>query len=199
MVSSQVYEIRQQIVNHVSNTEKKIDVSYQFTYNGHVTEKEIPTLENRAWVLTNRKVLHDTSGVVSDVNDETVRFWLPYTSGVTGTVYSGRSAYTTTSNQPWDDANRYCGCAGIFGATEDYNDPAAAWAPMFYAGDPYDMAFVHQAPTTFVGKTYNQQTGATTLRYWLRKVRRSATHYPAPPLQQTYVQLPAQIKKRRLS
>ena len=172
MVAGLTYEIRQQIINFVSGAEKIVDVAYTFTYNGFVTQNQSPELADRAWILTNRTVLQDTSGVAWDVKEETVRFWLPYTSGVTGFVYVAYEGFATTANLQCDDTGRGCGSAGIIGEAADGMDPAASWAPHFNTGNAFDIAFVHQLQNSFAALTQAKgvKTGPMTLHYWLRKV-----------------------------
>ena len=168
------YKLRQQFFK----TKKRnliFDVAYTFTYTGILMQDDaknsVQYKNDRAWVLTDRQVLEDTSGIQWDVKNETVRFWLPFSSSVVGRVYTGCLGFEFSSNgcTKSNGDSRRPGSAGIIGATADEGDPAASFAPHLDASHPYaDIVYVNQANHIY-GAT-SGSGGPIFLTYWIAPV-----------------------------
>jgi hypothetical protein len=161
------YELRQRFFRGTGSNE--FDVSYGFVHNG-ATDQNTASTANRAWTLSGRNVHRDTSGIVWHTPAETTRFWLPFKSGISGTIYAGCSGYSfsttgITCDRMLDVATRHFGDAGIMGASADLLDPAGCWAPATYNGIPdTDLVIVQQARDTLYGNTGDPMT----LLYYVR-------------------------------
>jgi len=162
------HELRQNFFKSGGGNE--FDVGYTFTYPGYTDQNSAPDGEG-AWVLTERNVYTDESGVGWDVDSsDTVRFWLPFHRGI---LDEGREAIITgcggfrmdASGCDVEGSGKY-GRAGISGSTADDQDPAAGFAPDIRSpslGDWIDLVYVSQADSTY-GRTGHDMT----LLYWLR-------------------------------
>ncbi len=163
LMTGQRYELRQRFFKATGT--QAFDVGYTFTYNGY-TDQNSTSGTNRAWELSTREVFADTTGITWNTPTETVRFWLPFKEGVTGSFYTGCYGYeygTTHSCGSITGLRRY-GNAGIMGATMDSRDPAAAWAPdLSTEASTVDMVYVYQA-TGVYGYTSAQMA----LLYYIR-------------------------------
>ena len=150
-----------------NNRDLEVDIAYTFTYNGYVDQSASNT-DHRVWVLDDRNVLTDSSGINWDAPyNETTLFWLPLNSNYTDAVYTACWGYDfseygcgASSNQD----NRRWGNAGIMGTDSDYTDPAASWAPATNkTSSTYDLVFTHQAKSIY-GLTGDPMV----LMYWVR-------------------------------
>ncbi len=131
------------------------DVAYGYSYNGYTDQNSAAATSNRAWTLTGRRVLMDTTGISWHTPVETVRFWLPFRTGISGDIYAGCASYYL------GPASSICagavtlgsvyGTAGIIGAASDALDPAGSWGPLVVNGSatPYDLVVVQQALATY--------------------------------------------------
>jgi hypothetical protein len=158
------YELRQRFFTGTGTA--KFDVGYAFTYNGY-TDQNSTSGTNRAWELSGRRVYEDGTGIVWHIPSETVRFWLPFRAGITGSIFSACNSYGFDASACGKDdstARRY-GNAGIIGAGTDLNDPAASWAPHAgYTLSSSDVVFVHQSSS---GR-YAGSGASMTLLYYIR-------------------------------
>ena len=163
------YELRQHFFKGAGTATG--DFAYRFTYNGNVKQDTTAPEWGRVWNLLDRQVLADTTGVDWGTIPASFRFWLPFTSAYTDSVYSGCGGWAleaTACTATGVDARRY-GNAGIIGpsAAGDGNDPAPSWAPLMaaYSGVNFDVAFVHQNG----GVTYGTTGSPMVLMYWIRE------------------------------
>ncbi len=167
LVSGRQYELRQRFYKGTGNAKTAVvDIAYTFTCSGYTTQDEAP-LADRGWVLTNRRVIADTTLIAWDTPVETVRFWLPFSRAVSGTLYTGCSAYefdASACNKNLDFTRRF-GNAGIIGATPDGTDPGASWAPHTNAdpNTPLDLVYVHQGLSVYGATGHGMM-----LTYWIR-------------------------------
>ena len=141
-----------------------VDVAYNFTYQGYVKQNGTPDA-HKAWLLSNRRVLADASGVSWHTPVEQVRFWLPFHVGMSGGIYTacGGHDFAASGCQVSNASARRYGNAGVIGASADSNDPLISWGPHTNATGGYDIAFVHQGSATY-GSTGAQMA----LLYWIR-------------------------------
>jgi hypothetical protein len=165
LANGQAAELRQTF--YKGSGTQTFDVGYDFTYNGFLSQNDTTVEANRAWVLTNRSVFADTTGITWHTPVETVRFWLPFTPGYTGNVYNGCGGYELSSSgcgSSLADARRF-GNAGIIGASADGNEPAPSWAPHMdgRTSAVRDIVLVSQAMST-----YGATGSPMALLYWLR-------------------------------
>lgn len=166
--TGQQYEIRQNFFKAFSSTE--FDVAYTFTFNGSVTQDTLGGLSNQAFLLSNRNVITDNSGVSWDVPIEQVYFWLPFSYAASGTLLTGCFGYDFSANACSKHLSftRRHGNSGVIGSVNDANDPAGSWGPHMRNdsanGVFFDIVYVHQDPSV-----YGLTGGDTmTLLYWLR-------------------------------
>ena len=174
LIVGQKYKLRQQFFK----TKKRsliFDVAYTFTYNGVLHQDDVKSSadykNDRAWVLTDREVLQDKTGIDWDVQDETVRFWLPFSNDVIGRVYTGCAGFELSSLgcDKSIELRRRQGSAGIIGSTADEHDPAASFAPHFDAlYVQRDIVYVHQANHVY-GIT-GGKGGPIFLSYWIAPI-----------------------------
>ena len=92
-----------------------------------------------------------------------MRFWLPFSSGISGNIYTGCGGYefanASTACGISNPATRRYGNAGVIGATTDALDVAFAWFPHTATGSGADIVV-----TTRDGVVHNVSLdGATTL------------------------------------
>ena len=155
------YEIRQRMFRGTnSNT---FDIGYSFIYTGYTDQNSAPA-SARGWVLTDRVVFADSSGMTWHTPVETVRFWLPIKPGYTGSVYTGCSGYTYDALACEAERKRLYGNAGIIGEVQDNAGPAASYAPLTGTEVSYDLAYVHGWQYTHYGQTGSPMT----LLYYIR-------------------------------
>ena len=166
------YRLRQQVFK-TANKRQIFDVSYTFTYNGVTMQDQVTDpskhASDRAWVLTDRVVLKDTTSIAWDANQGGVtRFWLPFGGGVAGMVYSACDAFSYENwSQKYKHVRRRYGCCGIMGSRPNGHDGAFAWAPLT-DGSTFDIAFVHQASGVY--GTSGGLTGPVLLAYWIAEL-----------------------------
>ena len=164
MDQGEQYELRQNF--YKNNRSAEVDIAYAFTYNGYVDQSSSNS-NNRVWVLDDRNVITDTSGINWDAPyNETTLFWLPLNTNFVGDVYTGCWGYdfSTFGCNAVDQDTRRWGNAGIIGDSADYDDPAASWAPATNsASSNYDLIFTHQAKSIY-GLTGDPMV----LMYWIR-------------------------------
>jgi len=146
------YELRQRAFKGDEIERRdEMDVSYVFTYPGTgAVADDIAPDSARAWLLSDRNVITDDTGVAWDTPAETVRFWLPFTENITGASYTGCGSYRFDTSMCSRASGRRDGNAGIIGSSADSRDPALSWAPHTSAHSAnYDLAYVHQAPSVY--------------------------------------------------
>ncbi|TNF28381.1 MAG: hypothetical protein EP329_17975 [Deltaproteobacteria bacterium] len=169
LVPGHTYELRQRFFKNDGAVagDQTFDAVWTFTYNGFVTQDAATPESERAWHLSQRTVLTDDTGISWNPEPDYDLFWLPFSSNITGNMYSGCGGYafdTGGCSRTTATYRRY-GNAGIIGKTADLKDPAGAWAPHFNAAQIYDIVYTHQANTVY------GVTGAPmTLQYWVREV-----------------------------
>ncbi len=166
LTAGKVYQLRQRIFKGAGTNKWAIfDVAYNFTYYGFTAQDQTTVAANRALSLTNRLVLLDTTGISWNTPVETVLFWLPFSSAVTGNVYTACGSYaleSTGCGMTTASIRRY-GSAGIIGSAQDFNDPALSWAPHLNSDAGNDIAYCHQ--NTGV---YGMSGDGMWLSYWVR-------------------------------
>lgn len=163
---SKSYQFRQRLERQSGQV---ADVYFTFTYNGHVLQNDAPNdINNQSWVLTDRTVLFDNTSIVWDIQNETIRFWLPFLPGMTGNILTACDGYgyEPTGCDANTAINRRYGNAGIIGETTDSNDPASSWCPHTYGNPIYDIINVHQSVSLF-GESSGQPMVST---YWFREI-----------------------------
>ena len=164
LMAGRNYQLRQRFFKGAGVSKTAIfDVAYTFTDQGFIMQDQgQATPGERAFVLTSRTVLTDTTGIAWNTPVEQVLFWLPFTTTATGNLYTACGSYLIEptgcgAGGAGSTARRY-GNAGIIGTTADGNDPAGSWAPHFNAAGTYDIVFVHQASNVY-GQTGAPGTG----------------------------------------
>ena len=169
LVPGHTYELRQRFFKNdgAAPADLAFDAKWTFTYNGYVTQDDALPESERAWKLTGRTVLSDDTGIAWDVDPDYQLFWLPFTSSVSGNLYTGCGGYAFDAGgcARATAANRRYGDAGIMGHAADAADPAGAWAPHTNTTLAYDVVYVHQA-----NGLYGLTGAAMTLQYWVREV-----------------------------
>eukprot|EP00033_Pygsuia_biforma_P001263 GCRY01001429.1.p1 GENE.GCRY01001429.1~~GCRY01001429.1.p1 ORF type:complete len:385 (+),score=42.32 GCRY01001429.1:123-1277(+) len=159
------YQIRQRALNEAQNME--FDFCFTFTYPGFLLQDDAPTPPERAWVLSNRTVLSDTTGQAW-ITSGSMYFWPPFTPSATdtGPVYSGCGSfeYSERGCGQEEERSRRNGCAGII-TPNTSSEAALPFMPHFYAGRPLDILFCHVIPDVF-GNSHQKLQGT----YWLREV-----------------------------
>lgn len=157
MTTDTAYELLQRFFRDTeTNT---FDVAYRFTLHGRTDQNSGLTADERSWVLSDRRVLTDTSGIAWHTPREVTRFWLPFRSGITGNIYADCSGYyfRAPSNLcPGDPGvlSATYGTAGGMGSTADGLDSSAGWSPLVVFGRAAvnDVVLVQQALSVY-GRT----------------------------------------------
>ncbi len=149
-----------------------LDVAYSFIYPGFTLQDQSTTLSLRAYPLAGRTSYTDTTGISWDIPSETVLFWLPFTSSCPAGpgVYTACGAFDTSGcSYATDTAGRRPGNAGIIGAAQNNNDPAASWAPHMNSAANFDIVYVHQNSAMYgTSATTAPLNGqAIFLSYWI--------------------------------
>ncbi len=167
---NKTYQLRQKVFKGNGTGKFHVfDVAHNFTYTGYTDQNRAPdSVMYRAWRMTNRYVIEDTTGIPWDVKPEIVNFWLPFTWAATGSYITGcyGFAYDTNGCNKWDSLQRRYGDAGIIGSTSDSSDPGLAWAPHTNMGlVNFDIVYTHQSTTV-----YGNSGAGIVLAYWIRGI-----------------------------
>ena len=155
LMAGRNYQLRQRFFKGAAGSKTAVfDVLYSFTYQGFIVQDQgQATPGERAFVLTGRTVLTDTTGITWNTPVEQVLFWLPFSPSATGNLYTACGSFAIESSGCGaggaTSASRRYGNSGIIGTTADSNDPAASWAPHFNLGAPFDIVYVHQASNIY--------------------------------------------------
>ena len=170
MYNGSAYQLRQEVQ---ADGAVLFDLQFDFVYNGHVLQDTGPTLAQRAWVLQNRTELVSDPHLSWSTSwqNETIRFWLPFTSATAGwseDVYLGDFGFMVGRSPGCGEPGHRCGNAGIIDESQDARDVGAAWAPHLHvhARPGHDIVYLH-GNTDTLGST-SGAAGPIVLRYWIR-------------------------------
>ncbi len=164
---NKTYQLRQKVFKGKgSNKYHVFDVAHNFTYTGYTDQNSAPdSIEYRAWRMTNRYVIEDTTGIPWDIKPEIVNFWLPFSSGATGNLFTACAGFSYDTGGCYKTviAQRRFGDAGIIGSTADASDPGMSWAPHTNTENNFDIALAHQS-----AGIYGSSGAGIVLAYWIR-------------------------------
>eukprot|EP00033_Pygsuia_biforma_P002725 GCRY01003009.1.p1 GENE.GCRY01003009.1~~GCRY01003009.1.p1 ORF type:complete len:336 (+),score=17.61 GCRY01003009.1:70-1077(+) len=166
LVMNHDYELRTR--GELPTLSKALDLSYTFTYPGFILQDDAPSEEERYWPLSELKRHEDTSLLHWPTIEDGIGFYPPFTSSVTGRVYSGCNGFE------YSDINSHClgagraifGTAGVFFAPPSNKDLGFSWFPLTQRVSNVDILFSQMSCSTLWGCRASAVPIVGT--YWLR-------------------------------